>query len=511
MDANLFLTMTMMTFSAFAIIMQVIHRAWTVISFAIVNAVVLIVGGVCLVYAPAWSAVAVAALFGPFVLAPSILSGLAQNRMNQGSHRAAARFAGWAALLHPSSHNRLLARLYAAHAIEDPIAGAEALEAMARTARPAQASMLSAMAMVKRQDWPAVLASLDAGADARLSNGVRLRALGETGRTDDMVRYYDATKPTLHGFDLYYAHLFVLAFTGRIDAAAQMLNSQLRGLPAETKRYWQAIATSRADDPARRTFEPLAELVRTAETPSVRQAAARHLNLAGHGAGQPPLSSEARAIVDAVASRVGDEARLAGSSWRSAPATLLLIAVLSAMFALQVWTGGAEDMRTLVRLGALWPPLVTQAGEWWRLLAAALLHAGWIHFLTNLFVLAIFARIVEATVGPLWLIAAFVIGAVASSGAVLAAMTSGLTTEGVLVGASGAIFALVGLETARIVAAWRRTRDELDRRRVVLLVIVMVLQTVIDLSVPEISLTAHLSGFVTGLLLGASRAAFSQR
>ena len=123
----------------------------------------------------------------------------------------------------------------------------------------------------------------------------------------------------------------------------------------------------------------------------------------------------------------------------------------------------------------------------------------------------IFARIVETTVGPLWLIATFVIGAVASSAAVLAAMTSGLTSEGVLVGASGAIFALVGLETARIVAAWRRTRDELDRRRVVLLVIVMVLQTVIDLSVPEISLTAHLSGFATGLFLGASRSVFGQR
>jgi len=58
------------------------------------------------------------------------------------------------------------------------------------------------------------------------------------------------------------------------------------------------------------------------------------------------------------------------------------------------------------------------------------------------------------------------------------------------------------MEVARQILTWRHTRDILDARRVGLLAAVMVIQFVIDVSLPEISLTAHLSGFATGLAMG---------
>jgi membrane associated rhomboid family serine protease len=120
-----------------------------------------------------------------------------------------------------------------------------------------------------------------------------------------------------------------------------------------------------------------------------------------------------------------------------------------------------------------------------------------------MFVLFVLGRIVESSLGGIRLIAGFFIGGVLSSAAVLAAMEWGWTDQAVLIGASGGIFALFGIEVATQVSAWLRTRDILDWQRVILLAIIMVMQLVVDLTMPEISLTAHLSGFAIGLLLGA--------
>jgi len=183
-------------------------------------------------------------------------------------------------------------------------------------------------------------------------------------------------------------------------------------------------------------------------------------------------------------------------------ATIAVMALLSAVFVVEIISGGSENALTLVKLGALWPPAVIGGGEWWRLFTCILLHAGWLHFTANMFVLFLLGRFVEVALGRLWLVAGFIVGGITSSAAVLAAMVWGWTDSGILIGASGGIFALFGMEVARQILTWRHTRDILDARRVGLLAAVMVIQFVIDVSLPEISLTAHLSGFATGLAMG---------
>ena len=65
---------------------------------------------------------------------------------------------------------------------------------------------------------------------------------GKIGRIDEMVRVYAAAKSKLLALDLYLAHLFILAFCGRVESVGSLLEHQLRSLAPEAKDYWTAIA-----------------------------------------------------------------------------------------------------------------------------------------------------------------------------------------------------------------------------------------------------------------------------
>src|SRR6266849_5901604 len=68
-------------------------------------------------------------------------------------------------------------------------------------------------------------------------------------------------------------------------------------------------------------------------------------------------------------------------------ALLVLLAAVFAgelMYGIEPWTGLLKPgVRTLVALGGLYPNLVLQSGEWYRLLTAAFLHGDAIHLLLN--------------------------------------------------------------------------------------------------------------------------------
>ncbi|MEJ2117578.1 MAG: rhomboid family intramembrane serine protease, partial [Alphaproteobacteria bacterium] len=111
-------------------------------------------------------------------------------------------------------------------------------------------------------------------------------------------------------------------------------------------------------------------------------------------------------------------------------------------------------------------------------------------------------RIVENLVGSARLLTVFLLGGMLSSLTVLTVMGLGLTHNAVLVGASGAIFAILGLEAMRQLINWLKSRDILDRQELVLLIVIVVAQFSIDLSIPEISFTAHASGLLAGMIIG---------
>ncbi len=100
-------------------------------------------------------------------------------------------------------------------------------------------------------------------------------------------------------------------------------------------------------------------------------------------------------------------------------------------------SGNPSDF-TLLALGGLNRRLV-QAGEWHRMLCAALLHADAVQLCSNAVVLALAGCVLERLLGRAWMFCVFSLGALAGSVASIALGAPAMVS----VGASGAITALV--------------------------------------------------------------------
>lgn len=127
---------------------------------------------------------------------------------------------------------------------------------------------------------------------------------------------------------------------------------------------------------------------------------------------------------------------------RSILVSFVLVAVLVALHVrVMLATGGAFELDglALINFGARWPPAM-EAGEWWRLLTAALLHGGLAHIAFNSVALVQVGPPCERIFGPRVFILAFVLSAIA--GNVVGLLFGKL---GVGVGASGGVMGLIGL------------------------------------------------------------------
>lgn len=466
-------------------------------SFALLNLFVLLLGGYGLWRLPDDAGNLVALVFVPLVAAPLTLHAFQERFARAGRLDAAARCADLAALLHPSPDMRLSAAVARASAIEDPRERARAFSALAAEAPAEQAAVIETRLLADRGDWERALALTLDPENARPLAAYRLRALGETGRVEEMIQDYARSVETIPVEQTAFAWLFVLAFGGRPKETEALANRLMR-LGAETADYWIATAQRHAGDEAgaRAIFEGLAVSRReTMATMSARRQLARDWTP------PEPLSPAALDIVEGVAARVMKESARREQGFRLPPATLALILVNALVFAAEVALGGSQNAETLIRLGALWAPYALH-GESWRILSAAFLHYGALHFALNMMMLALIGRELEQEAGAARLLVAYLGGAAFSSFMVLALMARGVVGYGLYVGASGAIFAAFGVIVVFRMKDWRSRRASLDALRARALGLAMLVQLGADFLLPMSSLTAHLSGFGFGLLLG---------
>ena len=135
------------------------------------------------------------------------------------------------------------------------------------------------------------------------------------------------------------------------------------------------------------------------------------------------------------------------------------------------------------------------AGELYRLLSVALVHGDWIHLAFNMYALYLLGPLVEGIWGTRWFAAFYVLTAAAASTA------SFLFTAGDSVGASGAIFGLVGVA----LAGTRIHNPILDRKAraiVPQLGSIVIINLILGFSVSGIDNAAHIGGLAAGLWLG---------
>jgi rhomboid protease GluP len=188
----------------------------------------------------------------------------------------------------------------------------------------------------------------------------------------------------------------------------------------------------------------------------------------------------------------------------SSPATLLLMGAILVGFGIEIYTGAWRNWRALAELGAIVQPYVIHDGEYWRLLTAMFLHGDGtirgdlLHLGMNLFALWQLGRLYELMFGTRrFVLIYFVCGIVAS-------ITSLLHNAGASVGASGAIFGILGAFIFSIRRSPRFRHERWARGVVQQLMFWMIANIVIGFMVPQIDMAAHLGGLVMGLILGAT-------
>jgi rhomboid protease GluP len=184
-------------------------------------------------------------------------------------------------------------------------------------------------------------------------------------------------------------------------------------------------------------------------------------------------------------------------SVRRAPVTMAIMIVIVIVFIVEIATNALDPSSDMiVTLGAIRPGLL-ENHEYWRLLTAMFLHGGFLHVAVNLWAIYQLATLYEVMFGSARL--AFVYFATGLA----ASVTSALHVNGLSVGASGAIFGLLGAFIFSIRRSPRWRHEKWTRGLLNQLVLLGILNLLLGYKYRTlIDNYAHIGGLVAGLILG---------
>lgn len=142
--------------------------------------------------------------------------------------------------------------------------------------------------------------------------------------------------------------------------------------------------------------------------------------------------------------------------------------------------------------------------EIWRYVSSTFLHVNLVHLVLNLFALNILGNFIERFYGEKELLIIFILGGVGGSIASDIAgfanvMMLGGNISGITVGASGAIFALLGIMLGQSFRTRRYGMElPIDRNQ---LYYIIGLNLLFGFLIPGINNAAHIGGLITGFIL----------
>lgn len=150
---------------------------------------------------------------------------------------------------------------------------------------------------------------------------------------------------------------------------------------------------------------------------------------------------------------------------------------------------------TLVKMGALDVAKVVHGRQGWRLITCMWLHAGVVHLLINMLCLLVVGIRLEqefgfVRIGLVYLVSGF-------GGSLMSALF--IQSSSVSVGASGALFGLIGSMLSELITNWSLYANKVAALLTLLLVILSNLALGL---LPRVDNFAHIGGLVSGFLLG---------
>ncbi|MCK5796335.1 MAG: rhomboid family intramembrane serine protease, partial [Deltaproteobacteria bacterium] len=348
------------------------------------------------------------------------------------------------------------------------------------------------------------------GVLATVSPGIcvtMVRAYGEVGRFDEATRYQALLEESSEAMEppaaavVNGARLSYLANLGRVEALEGILDANLpvSGMTRQRRRLFFALALSRRGrvDEARSIW--LSVLADEAEDPQAAAIARDRLREPDGIVAPDPLPDATSILVEIVTVRAGvyrEAVHRPQGFLRVAPMTVaLLVSIVGVHAVVALWGGGAPeplDPWVLLRYGANFS-VVSLGSEPWRLVASMFLHANLLHLGTNAVGLYMLGRFTEQVFGSWRMLVIYAVSGLAGS-VTSATMSSGLLS----VGASGAIFGLLGAALVGLHGLRGQVPDRWRRQLTINLVIVVGLQVLIGFRFTMIDNAAHLGGFAGG-------------
>lgn len=169
---------------------------------------------------------------------------------------------------------------------------------------------------------------------------------------------------------------------------------------------------------------------------------------------------------------------------------LIVINVLL-FIAMYLFGEGSENVATLVRFGANYPPLI-QAGEYYRLITAGFLHIGIFHLFFNMYALYIVGSQLESFIGKTKFIIVYLGSMIIGN-----LMSMLFIGNSVSAGASGAIFGLFGA----LLYFGYHYRVYLGNMMASQIIPILILNFFLGFILSGIDIASHVGGFIGGLLL----------
>lgn len=124
--------------------------------------------------------------------------------------------------------------------------------------------------------------------------------------------------------------------------------------------------------------------------------------------------------------------------------TAALVIANSVIFIIMEIMGDTEDAQFMMEHGAVYPPLLQENGEYWRLFTANFMHFGLIHLVNNMVMLAAAGQFLERALGHVRYLILYLAAGLGGSMLSYLQMLSDEGRYAVSAGASGAIFGIVG-------------------------------------------------------------------
>lgn len=186
------------------------------------------------------------------------------------------------------------------------------------------------------------------------------------------------------------------------------------------------------------------------------------------------------------------------SRLKKAPATTAILVILTIVYLYEFMAGASDNNALLLQMGAIVPwRYMVETGEYWRIFTGMFLHANLLHWAANCWSLYQLGTLYEVMFGSRrFLFIYFLTGACASIASSLA------RSQGISVGASGAVLGILGAFIFSIRRSPQFRHEPWTRGLVAQLVFWALLNLALGFQIPQIDNVAHIAGLLSGLALG---------